>query len=227
MSYSFTCSLNSSSYEDDYILDVNSQNDYSFRLKGHIQFPSLFLKYSLPSWMKKCVIDTNVKLTKVEKVQQFLASKISSNFMYTSFLTILDNLGWPSLVNHIWSKDLPSTGDDRNYLPDVIGGADLGIDVFTAVIALSDYIEDNIEEYANTSRMKRIEQKVDELQDYKNLNILLGNALNWNSSKTVIKPSGDYFDFSKQIDISSEQDGSFWMSEQVLIILHNNFLWGE
>ena len=140
---------------------------------------------------------------------------------------VLGGIGWNTFINSIWSDDLPSTGDDSQYLPAVIQGSDLGIDLFTLIIASVDYIEDNFEEWEKTSRLKRIEKKVDDMEDYKKLNILLGNALNWNSSKTVIKPSGDYFDFSKQIDISSEQDGSFWMSEQVLIILQNNFLWGE
>lgn len=59
MSYSFSCSLSASEYEEDYVLDNNSQNDFDFRIKGHIQFPSKLALF--PSWVKDTIIHSDIK----------------------------------------------------------------------------------------------------------------------------------------------------------------------
>lgn len=183
----------------------------------------------LPSWVKKNLIDTNVKLTKVEKIQQFLFSRISSNFMYETLMSFLNTFGWTNIVNKIWSDDLPTTGDDSQYLPAVIGGSDLGIDFLTLLIAGVDYIEDNLEELEKTSRLRRIEKLDTEikevLSDEEKLNKLLGKSLNLGASKEVVKSVGDTFDFSKmwQVETYPSVEQKFYLTKEMVNLLRITF----
>ena len=128
-----------------------------------------------------------------------------------------------------------ATIESQDFFPAVISTADAGLDSIDLLVDIIDYISNQFDDEENRSTLKRIEKRENEvkelLTDEEKLNRLLGDALNVGKSiDGYVVPYSESlggYDFTRFIDISDNQDGSWWLSKQVLLCLQLNWQFGE
>lgn len=182
----------------------------------------------IPEYLKKIILDMNYRIRKLEQVVKNIYKSLHSSSIYDYLKSFLigSNLYSSAEQNEI------ATIESQNFFPAVISTADAGLDSIDLLVDIIDYISNQFDDEENRSTLKRIEKRENEvkelLTDEEKLNQLLGDALNVGKSiagEVVPYSSGlGGYDFTRLIDISKNQDGSFWLSQQVKNILDNNFL---
>lgn len=198
---------------------VSSGVSYAIVTTTYIQLPRKVAEVKIPDWLLKCVMDINVKITKIDQLQKLLSSRTGSHWLYDAYMSILSLFGWENLISSAWNNnDLPS--EQRDYLPAIIAGADLGVDVYSILLAQLDIVEDALVDYVNTSRIKKIENI---LSQPKKLNIALGNAFNYGATRPTVYQDVDNYDYSKLFQITDDPDKNLFLSEQILNCLRYNF----
>lgn len=201
-----------------------------------VDFYDLKKKYpDFPDWIKDVIIDTNIRVNRSDKKVDFLVENLMTPSILDSLKAIINSNVKYVFDNSSGTKESMQLLEDYARINTQLNLIDAGLDAWSLVREAISQIIELITDYYEMSRLDRMEKRENEIKelltDEEKLNRLLGDALNVGKSiDGYVVPYSESlggYDFTRFIDISDNQDGSWWLSKQVLLCLQLNWQFGE